>query len=167
MIHERPKDNLPRMVFSEADRDNLDESLYVPEMTIAEVAKNLPGSRVFTWLEEPETRAGDIFVFRWGRVRNVDGHTVEFPDVYIEFTAHPQRHTSAKYWYAPFVLHGTEKTEYMAFKAGTTTNPEESLDKDAPLVKVEKTPEQQEMEAKVRYLRSRRPGKRERMRKAA
>jgi hypothetical protein len=131
------------------------------------VAKRLPKSRVFMWPAEPDTRIGDIFVFRWARVRHVDGNIAEFPDVYIEFTANPQRHTSAKYWYASFILHGTEKTKFMAYKAGSTTNPAQSLDRDAPLVSVEKEPAQAEAEATLRYLRQRRPGKRERLRKAA
>lgn len=167
MIYDRPKEDLPRMVFTEDDQIRLDESQYVPEMAIGEVVKLLPKSRVFTWPDEPDTRAGDIFVFRWAKVRHADGNIVEFPDVYIQFTANPQRHTSAKYWYASFILHGIDKTEFMAFKAGTTTNPIQALDKDAPHLKVEKTPEQADQEATLRYMRQRRLGKRERLRKAA
>jgi hypothetical protein len=159
----RPRTDIPVYI----DSDDFDESPFVPEMSIAEVAKLLPKSRVFTWNEEPETRAGDIFVFRWARVRHATGDIIEFPDVYIEFTAHPQRHPSARYWYASFILQGIEKTEFMAYKAGSTTNPHQALDRDVPLVRVEKDPEQAEQEANLRYLKRPRPGKRERLRKAA
>lgn len=167
-VYERPAEDIPRMIFSKADRDNLDESLYVPEMSIAEVAKRLPRSRVFKWPDEPGTRVGDIFVFRWARVRHVDGNIVEFPDVFLEFTTNPKRHISAKYWYATFILHGLDKTKFLAHKGGTTTDALRCLDKEAPFEEdVMKDADQEREEANIRYLRAKRPGKRERLRKAA
>ncbi len=157
MIFPRPEITYPRMVFHEIDLINLDESLYVPEMDIPELIQRLPKSKVWTWETEPETRAGDMFAFRWGATHQVlDGqhHRIEYPDVFIEFTRHPIRHTSMRYWWAPFELHGINRTEYMApggatSPRGATTNPLRAID-DAPLEEVEKSRDQLLDEARTR-----------------
>ena len=169
MNYPRPKITYPRMIFSDTDQINLDESLYVPEMPIPEVAKQLPKSRIWRWDHEPEARAGDLFVFRYDKVhRLVDGElqVIEYPGVYIELDRNPIRHVSFEYWWAPFTLHGLDRGEYMApggagSPKGAISMPLQSIDPDGPLEPVKVTQSQREDAELIRKANRKREMERE------
>jgi hypothetical protein len=135
-------------------------------VSIAELGRLLPDH--LTWTEEPEARAGDRFVFRWAVVNEIwEGRPFPstFPDVYVELTAHPKKRGDL--WSAPIMRAGFTRPVYMKRGGGTTSNPLDSIDPDYPLEQVEKSVQQTEDEIEMRKARRRRPGKRERLRKAA
>lgn len=117
----------------------------VPESSIAELGRNLPSMLV--WLEEPGVRAGDEFVFRWGKVHGRhdvehgegEPFTASFPDVLVRLLGDPVRHRKG-WWQASFVRVGFDRTEPF-LKAGpfggTTPNPLRSIDREVTLVEVD------------------------------
>lgn len=148
----------------------------IVELSIAELGRLLP--EVLTWTDEPSARAGDMFVFRFGRTHWTDDagrtHRVEFPDVWIRLSANPVRKKGQWHWWAPFVRYGFGSTVYMASGAGHTSSPRHSLDDGTeelgaiPLEPVrEKSRAQRDRESAIRKAKSRRPGKRERQQRAA
>lgn len=156
------------------------------ELSIAGVAKHLP--QMLTWEDEPESRSGDIFVFRWGKIhgrydhdampdddpRKGQTYRTTFPDVYIRLTANPIRHRKG-HWQAPFVRCGFDTTQYMKHGIGSTPNPlaENVIDKDVPLEQHERESNEADdllrmSKRRTEASKERRPGRRERqLRRAA
>lgn len=127
-----------------------DDGEPIEEFPIKDLPIHLPDN-MLTWPTEPEARKGDQFVFRWGRIQgiNLDPEFPEhhgtvysgtYPDIYIELTAHPIRHRKG-HWQAPYVLHGFDRTQYLAPAAGATTNPRITIDNEVPLEPVQVTEE--------------------------
>jgi hypothetical protein len=127
----------------------------IPLMPWAEVLDLLPER--LTWDKEPGTRAGDLFVFEWGRTHFIDDNGVKreapFPALYLRVTTNPIRHTKG-HWQASFQPVGFDRTEFMRRGAGTTPNPLESIDPHAPLETVSKDADQEEEEARARKERT-------------
>jgi hypothetical protein len=116
------------------------------ELSIAELARSLP--QMLTWDTEPESRSGDIFVFRWGKIHGrydapdlEDGDPMKgrpyqatFPEVFIRITANPIRHKKG-HWQAPFVRVGFDQTQWMKRGGGSIPNPtsQSVIDHEVPL----------------------------------
>lgn len=126
-----------------------DDGEPIDEFPIRELPEHLPN--MLTWLDEPGARKGDRYVFRFARVQGTildpefpDHHgrvyAGTYPDIYIELTAHPIRHKKG-HWQAPFVLHGFDRTVYLAPGAGVTSNPRAAIDSEVPAESVTVTPD--------------------------
>lgn len=118
----------------------------IREMSITELANHLP--QMLTWETEPESRSGDIFVFRWGKMhgrydaddlspddpRRGQVYRASFPDVYVRLTSNPIRHKKG-HWQASFVRVGFDTTQYMKRGGGSIPNPlaESVIDHEVPL----------------------------------
>ena len=156
------------------------------EMSINELADYLP--QMLTWETEPESRSGDIFVFRWGKMhgrydaedlatddpRRGKVYRAEFPDVYVRLTSHPIRHKKG-HWQASFVRVGFDTTQYMKRGGGSIPNPlaDSVIDKEVPLEQDgrDANPRDErvrEVKRRSQASQDRRPGRRERnLRRAA
>lgn len=100
---------------------------------------------MLTWTEEPGAKAGDTYVFAHKKIHYHDPvthitHAVQVPDVYIRLTANPIRRRTLRgdHWYAPYCWSSQE--EYLAFGAGTVTDPRRSPDPERPIAPVRITP---------------------------
>jgi hypothetical protein len=138
------------------------------ELSIAELARSLP--QMLTWDTEPESRSGDIFVFRWGKIHGrydapdlEDGDPMKgrpyqatFPDVFVRLTANPIRHKKG-HWQAPFVRVGFDQTHFMKRGGGSvpTALSPVVIDREVPLENSETDPRQEESNEVRRTMKRR------------
>lgn len=135
---------------------------------VKELMGDMP--EMLTWDHEPGAKAGDTFVFEYKKIhyrepKTGEMHTVQVPDVYIRLTAHPKhrRTIRGEHWYAPYCWGSQD--EYLAFGAGTVTDPRRSPDPERPVTPVQITQAMRDSNRQMAAERRReqaRPGRRER-----
>lgn len=106
---------------------------------------------VLSFTEKPDLEAGDTIILSENQT-HIDADTIQWaerhqgedglrvptevtrrqPAEHLEIT-HVGRHKQG-HWFAKYVVKGADRLQYMAKTSGTTTNPQISIDGDAPIL---------------------------------